>query len=131
VSRIKQYRQFASFEEVPTQQPQRTDSLYRTVNIDNNRIIDFRPLQELNAPQLVLVWTTPQSLNAFYSGTVLIASKQTLGSSDCNPIASKSYVVVLLLRHEASHGPAVGLQQRGDHGGPEIRWLGVDLSHER
>ena len=42
-------------------QSEGTDSLYDGCNLDKNRIIDFRPLQEMQSPMLANIWTTPQT----------------------------------------------------------------------
>lgn len=43
-----------------TNKSERSYSMLDLFNSDNNRILDFRSLQELHAPLLQKIWTTPQ-----------------------------------------------------------------------
>lgn len=58
--RIKQYHEPEGSKKVQLHFLAGTQPLFIALHVDKNNIIDFRPLQELNAPQLVCLWTAPQ-----------------------------------------------------------------------
>ncbi len=58
--------------------------MYFLAEKDKNKIIDFRPLQELNAPVLTGIWTTPQKYFKVNSEIALTVNKGVLGFLNYN-----------------------------------------------